>query len=271
MNKINELSKAQKNEEKLLIAKVIDKVKFCNEKNKFQNTSFLDLAQQITVERTLELKKIKSYELFGGHIESERKMLILYPQQHLDNIENLEDYKKSIYNEIMSVIRISLPKEQFDMYEHRTYLGALIKLGIKREKIGDISVKNNGADIIISKEIESYIQNSIKNLTRFQKASIEIVPIEKFEYMKIKKEIFNISVTSMRLDCIVAELARCSRKDANKIIEQERVFVNFKEELISSKKIQPNTYITIRGKGRFKIREINGETRSGRLTLEVEK
>lgn len=271
MNKVNELSKLQKNEEKLLIAKVLDKVKFCNEKNKFQNTSFLDLAEQITVNKTLNLRKIKNYELFGGYEKAERKILILYPQQHLENIENIEDYKKSIYNEIMSVIRIKLPKEQFGKYEHRTYLGALIKLGIKREKIGDISVKNNGADIIISKEIESYIQNSIKNLTRFQKASVEVVLIEKFEYIKTKKEIFNINVTSMRLDCIVAELARCSRNDANKIIQQERVFVNFKEELISSKKIQPDTYITIRGKGRFKIKEIIGETRSGRLTVEIEK
>ena len=75
----------------------------------------------------------------------------------------------------------------------------------------------------------------------------------------------------MRLDCIVAELARCSRNEANKLIEEERVFVNFEEEIVSSKKIEENSYITIRGKGRFKILEISGETKSGRLNLLIEK
>ena len=40
----------------------------------------------------------------------------------------------------------------------------------------------------------------------------------------------------MRLDCIVGELAKCSRTEANKYLEAEKVFVNFKEEIRASKK-----------------------------------
>ena len=54
-------------------------------------------------------------------------------------------------------------------------------------------------------------------------------------------------------------------------VKEERVFVNFKEELSASKQIGEDTYITIRGKGRFKINKIVGTTRSGRLTVEIEK
>ena len=75
----------------------------------------------------------------------------------------------------------------------------------------------------------------------------------------------------MRLDCIVGELAKCSRSDAVNLINEERVFVNFKQEIVASKKIEENTYITIRGKGRFKINKIIATTRSGRLSVEVEK
>ena len=75
----------------------------------------------------------------------------------------------------------------------------------------------------------------------------------------------------MRLDCIVGELARCSRSEANKILEAERVFVNFKEEIRPSKNVEEGDYITIRGKGRFKVNKIIGTTKKGRVSLEIEK
>lgn len=75
----------------------------------------------------------------------------------------------------------------------------------------------------------------------------------------------------MRLDCIVGELAKCSRTEANKYLEAEKVFVNFKEEIRASKNILEGDYITIRGKGRFKITKILGTTKSGRLSVEIEK
>lgn len=33
-----------------------------------------------------------------------------------------------------------------------------MKLGVKREKVGDIIVENNGADIIIDKEITKFLE-----------------------------------------------------------------------------------------------------------------
>lgn len=271
MNKVNELAKLQKEEEKLLIAKMLDKLKFANSKNKFQHMEFLDLAQQAIIKKMIELKKANNCELFGGFEQAERKMLFIFPGQHIDNIKNLKSYKRGIYNDTISIVRIDLPKETYNKYAHRTYLGALMKIGIKREMVGDIIVRENGADILVSTDIGKYVENSIKQLTRFKKANIQILPIEELKYQEVRKEIIIINIPSMRLDCIVAELANCSRKKANSLIEQERVFVNFSEELSPNKKINENTYITIRGKGRFKILSIAGQTRKGRLTVEVEK
>ena len=75
----------------------------------------------------------------------------------------------------------------------------------------------------------------------------------------------------MRLDAIVGELARCSRNDASRLLEEERVFIDFKTEIRGTKQVKEGTQITIRGKGRFKILSILGTTRKGRYTLEVEK
>ena len=264
MDKVNELSKEQKSEEKILIAKAMDKYKFVEARNRFQNTDFLNLAEQMTLDKIIEMRRIDNYIYWGGYEDAERKMLVFLP-------DDFEVDLKNVYDQCMCILRIDLPKEQYGEYEHKTYLGALMKLGLKREKIGDIIVRHDGADIIITREIEKFLKMNISDLTRFHKANIEIVPIDELKYVEPKKEIVKINVSSMRLDCLVAELARCSRNKAMDYIEQERVFVNFKEEIVGARQVQEGSYITIRGKGRFKILKIVGNTRKGRISVEIEK
>ncbi len=266
MDKVVELTKLQKDEEKLLIAKILDKIKMVEAKNRFENTDFLDLSQKNTIQDILQKRKQTSYKFFGGFEMAERTMLIIYPIIYEDKV-NFE----KIYNQIVSVLRITLPKELQGTFEHKTYLGAIMKLGVKREKLGDIIVRNDGADIIISKEIEKFLINNLNDLTRFKKSKIEIIKLDEIKYVEKEKEIFKINVPSMRLDAIVGELARASRNDANLYINQERVFVNFKLELRNTKQILEGDIITIRGKGRYTISRIIGETRSQRINLEVQK
>lgn len=273
MNKINELTKEQKKDQDLLLSKILDKIKLSQTRNKIQNSDFLNLAEQMIIEKEISLKRIENCIMYGGYTNAERKILIAFPEFYkkvINEEEKISDRQKT-FNEIVTIIRIELPKELHNTYEHKTYLGALIKLGLKREKIGDILVREDGADIIISKEIEKFILLNLKSLIRFQKSKIYSVNMEELKYTEPKKQIIKINVSSMRLDCIVSEIARCSRNEAIKLIKEERVFVNFKEEIVASKKITENTYITIRGKGRFKINKIVSTTRSGRLVLEVEK
>ncbi len=146
-----------------------------------------------------------------------------------------------------------------------------MKLGLKREKIGDILVDEEGADIIVSSEILKFLLNNLTQLTRFQKSKIEEIPLSKLRKVKVEKEESTITVSSMRLDNIVAELANCSRSKANELLMQERVFVNFENITKATKEIKENDKITIRGKGRFEIKEILGNTRKGNIIIKVEK
>ena len=263
MDKQSEITKQQKDEDKILIAKILDKLKFAQSRNKLESTDFLDLRQQSIIREMLELRRYDNYIFFGGYDDAERNIVAFS--------SNLEYINQEEINNLLSIIRITLPNNLQGQYEHRIYLGGLMKLGIKREKIGDIIVRNDGADIIVKQDLAEYLKDNLKGLTRFQKSNIEIHKIDELIYIKPKKEIIKINIPSMRLDCIVGELARCSRNDANKILEAERVFVNFKEEIRPSKNIVDGDYITIRGKGRFKINKILGTTKSGRISLEIEK
>ena len=55
------------------------------------------------------------------------------------------------------------------------------------------------------------------------------------------------------------------------IINMERVFINFQCETKKTKQIKPGDMITVRGKGRFFIKELVGQTKSGRTIIKIEK
>ena len=261
------LNKYKKPEEKLILSKILDKISFCEKRNQIQVTDFLDLAQQELITKFLKLQKQENYILFGGFEEAERKVIVFYPEK----LESLIKENKIDFNEWIKVLRITLPNENKGEYEHKNYLGALMKLGIKREKIGDILVDSEGADILISKDILKFLQSNLLELTRFQKAKLEEINLKDIKKVSIEKEKITITVTSMRLDNIVAELAKCSRSKANELLMQERVFVNFEVVTIQTKEVKEGDRITIRGKGRFIIKEVVGNTRKGNILLQVEK
>lgn len=268
MDNISELTKGQQEETKLLLARIDDKLKFVSSRKRFANTDFLDLAQKKDIEDYLKQKKINSYIFYGGFEEAERTMLLLLPTDvPYDPMQNID----KTYDQIMKIIRIKLPKDLWGSYDHKMYLGALMKLGIERKKIGDILVRPDGADIIVSKDLVDFLKQNLAELTRFSKSEIEDLSIKEINYIAQEKKIININVPSMRLDAIVGELARVSRQDATRFLEEQRVFVDFKEEIRGTRQIKEGNVITIRGKGRFYITKILGTTRSGRYRIEVEK
>lgn len=262
MEKQEILQKYKKAEDKLLISKLFDKIEMCDKTNKIVNSDFLDPAQKNILQTVINAIKLENYKFYGVVENPQRSVLIIYPKK-LAGIE-------INFNTILKTIRVMLPPKMQGTFEHRTYLGGLIKLGIKREKIGDIITYKEGADIVITADMLKYILNNISQLTRFEKC--EICEINLKNIHKVNEEFKNLKiiVSSMRLDNIIAELVGTSRNKANEIIMQERVFVNYESETKQTKQIKENDLITIRGKGKYIIRNIEGNTRSGRIVIKVE-
>lgn len=261
-----EILKNYKNEEdKLLVSKMLDKIELCSKRNKIQSTDFLDARQKLLLEKILKSNKIENYSIFGGFEEAERTAIIFYPEKW-----NKEIVEKN-YPSVMQVIEILLPNDLKGKYTHRDYLGGLMKLGLKREKIGDIVVWKEGAHIIVLNEIVPFLEQHLSTLTRFQKSQISIKRMDEIHKCIINKEEIEIIVSSTRLDNIVSELCKTSRTKAEEIIKAERVFVNYEVVTKDSKTINVGDKITIRGKGKFEIIEQVGNTKKGRYILRVEK
>lgn len=250
-------------EYKILVAKMIDKYEFCIKRNKITNTDFLNISEIAILKKILEDEHIQNYIFYGVRKNADRQILIFYPEKL-----NKEMVEKN-YSNILEIISIVLPN--FLNYEHKEYLSGIMKLGIKREKFGDIVIKEKGADIICLKEVSNYLLEGLKDLTRFKSSTITRENINSFEDEEIKFEEFNIIVSSIRLDNFVSELARCSRTKAKEYIENGMVFLNSINEFKESKKLEEGDIITIRGKGKFIFDFMQNETRSGKINVKIRK
>ena len=127
---------------------------------------------------------------------------------------------------------------KFKSISHKDYLGSLLSLGIKREKIGDIVVADDGADILVKPDVLKFLLQNLPELKRFSKSEIKQIEIENLRKPNIQKEEITIIVPSLRLDSIVAELANISRNKATTFITSERVLVNYMVETKTSKEIK---------------------------------
>lgn len=259
------LNEYKNQEDRIILAQILDKIKFVKSRNKIENTDFLNMYQIDLVENFLKKIKYTKYILFGGYDTAERKILILYPEKF--DIKMLEKN----YNKIVRTIRIELLDKKDEKLSHRNYLGGLIKLGIERDKIGDILVEENGADIVVINSVSRFLVQELPMLTRFKNSKISEKDIEQLRKVEQTTEEIKIIVPSLRLDNFVSDLARTSRNRAVEIIKNERVFVNGQNELKLSKQIKKGDTITIRGKGRFIIKDFTGTTRNGRTIVLVER
>ena len=255
--------KFEKEENKLLIAKAIDKYKQAIKNNKITYTDFLTASEEALILKELKQNKITNFIKYGVREESDRNIYIFYPDKFSCEIV------KSNFNKILKVIRIKFPKNV--TFEHREILSGIMKLGIKREKFGDIVVLDEGADVIVLDEVKNILLDGLKELIRFRKSEIEIIDIENVFDKKTEFEEVKIIISSNRLDNFVSELAKCSRTKANEIIEDGRVFVNNINELKYSKKLNVGDIINIRGKGKFIYEGGEHKTKSDRIVVLLKK
>lgn len=224
----------------------------CYEKNKPYVTSFLSMSEQEIVK--MEIKKYPTlYLKFDGGIKNaEYQKAIITP------------YEMDLDNGI-TILKISYNKKYLTL-THRILLGSLMHLGISRDRVGDIMICDDTAYVAVSDSISDYI---INELTSISHQRVEISKTDEdiiLEDKGIEKTIF---VASNRLDAIISASYNISRDDSSLLIDKEMVKVNQKIVIKSFQSLNPCDIISVAHKGRIKITEISGLSRSGRIIIQV--
>ena len=158
---------------------------------------------------------------------------------------------------------------KFNTLTHRDYLGSVLSLGIKRNKIGDLLVKDQSCFLAVCEDISEYI---LSNLTEVSGSPCRVKVLEEYETVPSAEfEEFTIMVQSLRIDSIVSKLTKLSRVRAQSLIEEGKVLLDYNRTRDKSSEVVCGQRITIRGFGKFIAGETIGNSKSGKIKINIKK
>lgn len=227
------------------------------EKGRRKRTDFLDPRQaEILRQLTRHYGGITLLEE-GGYEGAERRRFLLIPEG--------EDPREEDFQIAYLLIR---PKGRFSPLQHRDYLGALLSLGIVRDKFGDLWVVEEGAYLVLAAEIADLVR---LQLTEVGRVPVEVEGKERDE-VPFRAEVLkerSITASSLRLDAVLAELLPLSRAKTADLIRGGRVKRNHRIADKTDEEVMAGDLLSVRGFGRFHILEDMGRTKKGNVLLRI--
>ena len=138
----------------------------------------------------------------------------------------------------------------------------LLGMGIDREWLGDIWVKDNTAVVFCLPGVERHLLSIDKvghDTVRARSVSLgEAMPPER----KVKQKSF--SVQSLRLDAVAGGLFDLSRTEAARQVEAGTVSLNYEICDRCDAPVHEGDILSLRGKGKGRITGLGGTSRKGR-------
>jgi RNA-binding protein YlmH len=217
-----------------------------------QWTDFIEPPLREEAEAVLRWENGIRFNSFGGYSQSERRRIVIYPDYYI--VETIEPALAFLAIAIAGQTELS----------HRDYLGALMSLGIKREKIGDLLVGPDGCQVVVTPELAEYIRLNLGEVSN-HKTTVALIEPEQLNLPDRREKVIRTTVASLRLDAIAALGFGDSRTKMAREIKAERVRVNWKAVKSPDLELAPGAIISIRGRGRIEFREVTGASKKGRL------
>ncbi len=244
-------------DERLLLAKVLDRAGRTQNQNIPVSTDFLSPGEQVRAADLLRLAGISGYVAAGGYEGAERRLFVFLPDW-----QEPEDAAPPV-----RFLRAAYRAE--DSVNHRDLLGSLMGLGIVREKVGDILMGEARADLIVMDTVADFL---LQNWTSAGRTRLKVSEIEAsgLQPPEIRCREIRDTVSALRLDAVAASGFRTSRGKAAELIAAGRVQVNWRECTKPDKLLSEGDTVSARGLGKFRLSSVGGTTRKGRVSVVIQ-
>ncbi|NMB25023.1 MAG: photosystem II S4 domain protein [Firmicutes bacterium] len=235
--------------------RILDIASQAYEGNRPEYTDFLDPRGQEIAVGIVRGTNCLSYHLDGGYPTAERCRLAVFP-----------DYFPRERVEIPLAALDIEGTTEFVGVTHRDFLGSVLGCGVRREKVGDIILTDQGAQVVLTPEMVSAVANSLQAVQRTP-VFVRSIELEQLEAAPRQVKELRVTVASMRLDAVASAGFGTSRTQMLKEIKGGKVRVNWKPVDSPAHGIRPNDVLSIRGRGRVEVADQLGLTRKGRINL----
>ena len=195
------------------------------------------------------------FSFFGGVKDAERQRAVIAP------------YFMEIEEADFELVGLEASYAQkFITLEHPDVLGAFTSLGIDRKMVGDIFVQDGRIQLITTEEFKRYIK---QQLTQIKRTNVSFKEVDLYSLHKVEDKWTerNYTVSSLRLDVVVKTVYQLSRKNATKLIESDRVSLNYAIESDPATQLVEGDLLSTRGYGRCKLIANRGLTRKNKIRL----
>lgn len=244
------------NQDKIFdMRRIIDKIELVLNKHTCEFTDFLDPYERELAKSILNRFDDINYSENGGIQDSERQIIAIFPDYYCnDNVQ------KNI-----SVLRIS---DNLDSLSHKDFLGAILNLGIKRSKIGDILVHEDYTDIIVKNEVVDFLLINLEKIGN-RKIIVNNVDIDSIKPVPLKYKEINKSLSSYRLDVFISATYNLSRQKSLDIINSQHVKVNWEPINKPNKELIVGDIVSVRGYGRFILHAVEGISKKNKIKANI--
>lgn len=250
---------AQNADDKVLLAKIWDKINAGMRKNIIANTGFLSLREQ-EMARFL-FGNTEGLHSFGGYEDAERRMLVYLPD-YLDE-STLEDTDSPL-------VCLRTTFYEGDSPNHRDFLGALMGAGIARETVGDICVGNGFCYFFVTAEIAPYVLQNFTGAGR-TKLHLDRIPLNEVEIQPPETKQLRDTLASIRLDSVISSGFRIGRSAAAQYVISGKAAIDGLPCEKPDKPIAEGAKISVRGLGKIRLTAINGQTKKGRISVIIDR
>ena len=243
------------NEQELCKKRLIDLSKQADIKGIVTFSDFLNLNEQ-NIYHTSKKELYTRAELFGGYNSAERQMIAFIPD--------------ALYYEFEYPIKCIhiIPKypKFAEKLTHRDILGALMNLGIERNRLGDILCLEEDYYVFCDENIFDFI---INELGKIRHTIVDLTEEKEYQHLQANiclEEQYD-TIASNRIDCIIAKAFHLSRSEASELLTSEKVFMNGKCITNCNQSCETGTIISVRGKSRFIFENCNTTSKKGKLRV----
>ena len=242
-------------EDRILLAKLWDKINGGIRRNIPSNTGFLS-PRELEMARYL-FGEPEELVTFGGYEGAQRKMLCYFP-----------DYMEPDFSSDGPMVCLRATFYEKEDLSHRDFLGALMGFGISREAVGDICVGSGSCDFFVTNEIAPSLLQSFYEVGRVR---IRLCQIPLADANIPEPEIREVrdTLASLRLDSVVSSGFRIGRSLACTYISSGKAAINGLPCEKADKQIAEGAEISVRGLGKIKLYSVNGQTKKGRISVVI--
>jgi len=244
-------------EDKVLLAKLWDKIGTGIRKNIPANTCFLS-PRELEMARFL-FGNLEGLHAFGGYEDAERKMLIYLP-------EYLEE--SALYEDECAMRCLRATFYDGDTPSHRDFLGALVGAGISRESVGDICVGKGSCDFFVTEEMAPYILQNFLSAGR-TKIHLESIPLTAVSVPEPEVKEIRDTLASLRLDSVISAGFRVGRSLAAQYVTAGKAAIDGLPCEKPDRSVEEGCKISVRGLGKIKLNTVNGQTKKGRISVVI--